>query len=208
MRKLYIFLLIICGLAQGVRSQTLIRMSLTQPPPLSAISGTDTLVCTGHAVILGGVPTATGGSGEYTYMWSPPDGLDDPTSANPVATLTESRSYMLSVTDGQGCQAVGFVSVFINPCLGIDQNGLDQAIKVFPNPSDGIFTIQGLPQFTGDLVHIQVLNQLGQEVFSKTSLPEDLRADLVLDTGLRQPGIYFLRIRLSDRLFSHKLIVR
>ncbi|GAB4333353.1 MAG: hypothetical protein Kow00127_24830 [Bacteroidales bacterium] len=44
--------------------------------------------------------TATGGSGTYSYLWSPADGLDDPTSANPVATPSETTTYTVSVNDG------------------------------------------------------------------------------------------------------------
>jgi hypothetical protein len=196
------------GLSGVSYSQDFIRMNLTQPPQLTAISGVDTLVCTGHQVILGGVPTATGGVGDYLYMWSPPDGLDNPTSANPVATLTESKSYMLSVTDDQGCQAISFVSVFVSPCLGIDQNDINQSVHVFPNPSNGVFTIQGLDAHSNKLLGIEVLNQLGQMVFSKPCRPGDLFTDITLDTGIREPGIYYLRITLTDHLFSKRLIVR
>lgn len=208
MQKLYIIILLGLGMFKLGYGQSVIRMNLVQPPPLNAISGSDTLVCTGHPVILGGSPTAIGGAGDYLYMWSPPDGLDDPTSANPVATLTESRSYMLSVTDGQGCQAIGFVSVYINPCLGIEQRGLTSMIRVFPNPSEGIFTIQGLSQVYGDNAEVIILNPLGQVVYQKIALPEEIRSDLIIDTGIRESGVYFLRIRVSEQLFSQKLIVR
>lgn len=208
MRKLFILILIANGLSGLSYGQGFLKMNFTQPPALTAIAGQDTLVCAGHPVILGGVPTATGGTGDYLYMWSPPDGLDDPTSANPVATLTESKSYMLSVTDERGCMAVGFISVYANPCLGINQNEISRPITVFPNPSDGIFIIQGLGSQSGKVLKIEVFNQLGQAVFSRNCNPGDLIADYELDTRIEEPGVYYLKISLSDRLFSQRLIVR
>lgn len=44
--------------------------------------------------------TATGGSGNYTYLWSPASGLSDPTIYNPVASPMETTTYTVQVNDG------------------------------------------------------------------------------------------------------------
>lgn len=41
-----------------------------------------------------------GGSGNYTYSWSPATGLDDPNIANPVANPISTTQYSLTVDDG------------------------------------------------------------------------------------------------------------
>ena len=43
---------------------------------------------------------AMGGSGEYSYQWSPTTGLSDPTIADPVATPMETTTYTVTVDDG------------------------------------------------------------------------------------------------------------
>jgi hypothetical protein len=43
---------------------------------------------------------ASGGTGNYTYDWSPPAGLDDPTSATPFASPAGFVSYTVTVDDG------------------------------------------------------------------------------------------------------------
>jgi hypothetical protein len=43
---------------------------------------------------------AMGGTGNYTYEWTPEDGLNDPTIANPVATPDETTTYYVIVNDG------------------------------------------------------------------------------------------------------------
>ncbi len=41
-----------------------------------------------------------GGTGSYTYLWSPVESLDDPTVMNPIATPTETTMYTCEVNDG------------------------------------------------------------------------------------------------------------
>lgn len=208
MRKFIILLVIANGLCSANFGQGFIQMIFTQPAVLTASAGHDTLVCMGHPIILGGNPTASGGDNAYLYLWSPPDGLNDPTSSNPTATITESKSYMLSVTDAQGCQAVSFISVHADACTGIDYNNLNQVLTVFPNPSNGVFSIQGISSLNGKLQRIEVINELGQILFTRSFGPSDLVSDFEIDTKIKEPGIYFLKISLTDRLVSQRLVVR
>jgi hypothetical protein len=62
-------------------------------------AGLPRTICEGVPTTLGGSPTASGGSGTFTYLWTPSFGLDDATSSNPVATTNTTRTYTLNVTD-------------------------------------------------------------------------------------------------------------
>jgi hypothetical protein len=205
MRKFLILLVIANGFCGPNYGQRFIEMNFNQPALLSATAGQDTVVCAGNPISLGGNPTASGGSNSYIYLWSPPEGLNDPTLSNPTATITESTSYMLSVTDGQGCQAVSLITLYIDPCLGIHENNLDQTLIVFPNPSNGVFKIEGISSFNGKLQRIEVLNQL---VFMEIFGSGDILSDFEIDTKIREAGIYILKVSLSDRVVSQRLIVR
>ncbi|AFM04555.1 fibronectin type III domain-containing protein [Bernardetia litoralis DSM 6794] len=55
-------------------------------------------ITSGSNVTLAGV-AATGGSGTYTYAWTPVVGLNDPTILAPTATITSNVTYTLTVTD-------------------------------------------------------------------------------------------------------------
>ncbi len=76
--------------------------------------GSDTL-CTGGGILLGGNPTAIGGTAPYTYSWAPITGLTSSTIANPFATITGSTTYILTVTDSLGCQNSDTVYVLFSP---------------------------------------------------------------------------------------------
>lgn len=50
----------------------------------------------------------------YHYQWLPPDGLDNPNSPHPIATVGQSTSYTVIVTTQQGCQATTDVNINIS----------------------------------------------------------------------------------------------
>ena len=79
-----------------------------------------------------GVPTNLNplGSARFTYQWSPPDNLDDPTSPNPAAMVTESTTFSVTITDiATDCQFTGAVRVNI---IGDILNDLPDSIFACP----------------------------------------------------------------------------
>lgn len=70
------------------------------------------------------------GSTRFTYLWSPPDNLDDPTSPNPTAKISESTAFSVTITDlATNCQAIGSVRVII---IGDILNKLPDSIFACP----------------------------------------------------------------------------
>src|SRR6266699_1836857 len=76
--------------------------------PLPVISVNSPTICTGANAQL----NATGGT---TYVWSPATGLSNPNISNPVANPTSTTSYMVTVTDANGCMNTAPTSVIVNP---------------------------------------------------------------------------------------------
>ena len=83
-----------------------------------ADAGPDRSICAGSSVIIGG--TASGGTPPYTYSWDPPDGLSDPTVAKPIATPATKTTYVVTVTDANGCQDTDTVEVDLSAELEVD----------------------------------------------------------------------------------------
>ena len=82
---------------------------------LAASAGPNKNICSGSGVVIGGSSTATGGSGTYTYSWSPSTGLNDATLANPTASPTSTTPYTVTVTDSFGCTtATSSMTVGVN----------------------------------------------------------------------------------------------
>jgi PKD repeat protein len=98
-------------------SQTMTVNVLTPP---TAIASGDTSGCPGDTIQL----SATGGG---TYSWAPAGALINPTSANPTFVVTSSRTFILTVTDGNGCTDTDTMIVTANSSPSI-WAGADQTI--------------------------------------------------------------------------------
>jgi hypothetical protein len=83
-------------------------------PAVTVDAGTDSDLCLGQNITLGGSPTASGGSGSYTYSWtSVPAGFTS-TQSNPVVTpVLGLTTYQVLVTDAFGCQGTAQVDITV-----------------------------------------------------------------------------------------------
>ena len=75
-------------------------VTVTVIPPVVAEAGPDRMMVVGDSCVLDG--SASGGAPPYSYSWSPTDGLDDPSVAQPTASPETTTTYTLSVTDDVG----------------------------------------------------------------------------------------------------------
>jgi len=179
-----------------------ITINIDQPEQVIANAGTDTLICKNHSVILGSEQTAAGGTPDYLYTWSPDQYLDNPTLANPTCTPDESITYILTVTDNNGCTATSYVSVGIDPCLGIPLSYSSSQISIYPNPASDHFIIQGLPTESHEF-EVRVINQLGQTMIQRTINNSSISNDIRIDSKDKlPPGLYFVHIRISKQIFT------
>jgi gliding motility-associated-like protein len=80
------------------------------PPPFCDIAVTkrsDTSICEGSSVNL----FASGGT---NYQWTPKTGLDNPDISNPVATLSATTTYYITVSNADGCSKTDSVKITVN----------------------------------------------------------------------------------------------
>ena len=82
---------------------------LTPEPNFSVEAGVRDTICPGAGTRLG-LPTVPG----YQYHWWPSEGLDDPSTAQPLARPTQSQYYYATVTDTRRvCDHVATDSVWV-----------------------------------------------------------------------------------------------
>lgn len=95
-----------------------------------------------------------------TYLWTPADGLDDPTKLNPVASPTDDITYTLKASSGIGCGFVN-VSVFVRVYKKIviptsfspNGDGLNdywdiEALSTYPKSTMNVFNRNGQKVYT------------------------------------------------------------
>ncbi len=107
-------------------------------PAVTASVSPDTAICQGGSALLGSSPTGSGGTSPFTYSWNPGSGLNNTTSANPIASPSATTSYCVTVTDAVGCSSSTCQTVTVNAGVTADA-GQDRTITECP----GAFTILG-----------------------------------------------------------------
>ncbi len=73
-----------------------------------ADAGDDTFICDNSSIQL----NATGG---VVYAWSPPNGLSDTSISDPIASPISLSTYVLTVTDANGCVDTDSISIDVKP---------------------------------------------------------------------------------------------
>lgn len=76
-----------------------------------AKAGNDTIVCTRSDSTL----IQLNASGGVSYSWSPATGLSDALIAAPLATISSARSYIVTVTDANGCIDKDTLTIVVKP---------------------------------------------------------------------------------------------
>jgi gliding motility-associated-like protein len=127
----------------GCIAEDTVRITINPRPVVNA--GAPDTICAGSIIQLGGTPSASGGTGNYTYTWTPGTGLNSTTTANPLAQPLATETYVLSVTDALGCSNSASVAIRVNQ-NPVANAGTDQTVVACPT---ACVTLGGTPTATG-----------------------------------------------------------
>ena len=137
-----------------------------------------------------GKSTRLSGSGGDSYNWSPASGLDNATSANPVATPEQTTRYTLTVKNQEGCEDTTSVVVTVRQLLVIP--------NAFSPNGDGVndmWEIDNIEYFPG--AEVEVYNRWGNLIFDRTNYQGDWNGTY---RGAPLPvGAYFYVINIPGK---------
>lgn len=158
-------------------------------PSVSAVSSSSALCINESATLTG--------SGANTYSWS-----SGGTATTEIVTPTVTTSYTLTGTDAIGCSNTVVITQSVDAsCVGIQEHQADLSFNVYPNPSSGIVNIE-VQALNNDLIHIQIINQLGQVVLNESTNSKLSSFNIEKLSN----GIYFVILKQNNAVRKLKII--
>ena len=174
---------------QNCLTTNTVSISIYSLTVVNATSDRDS-VCSQETVTL----SATGAQ---TYTWLPYFVSGSSYTISALATL----QYTLQGTDANGCQGADSVRVVVSKCTGIEKNSaLGAMINLYPNPSNGMFTIE-MP-FEGKKV-VKVYTMSGA-LISVAETKEQVQA---MNLQGNAKGLYYIQIDAAGSSMRYKVIV-
>ncbi|HNR17150.1 MAG TPA: choice-of-anchor L domain-containing protein [Chitinophagaceae bacterium] len=163
--------------ARGCTSLTPDDVKVTVTPAVRIFAGKDTVAAINQPVQLQAIELGNAGVTQYT--WSPANFLNDPTVANPIATLPNDFRYTVTGTTPEGCEGMDEIlikaykgpEIYVPSGFTPDDNGLNDVLKPIP---------VGIREFR----YFRVFNRWGQIVFSTQDPNKGWDGRI---NGIRQP---------------------
>ena len=189
----------------------------------TSTAGNDTLLLTDYITVYPTPPFPTITQSGYTltssaassYQWQF-NSVDIPGATNQSYDAQQTGYYSVIITDQNGCVSAGTVYILIE---GIEDIISDAGVLVYPNPTDGVFTIEIFNSIAGsnnDPVSVKLVNALGQIIWSsiesKTVSNSGWSAGnhsikRIIDLSTATPGVYFIEIKGLNLFANQKLLL-
>ncbi|MGK0638555.1 T9SS type A sorting domain-containing protein [Schleiferia thermophila] len=131
-------------------------------------------------------------------------GAGNSSDANPTFTFPQNGVYPVCVTAFNSCGSATYCDT-LKFAIGIAENRLANLLKVFPNPSSGVFSLT----FTDELaaLPIEVTDLTGKLILRREWTSSSGHFDLTLDLSHLPSGSYLLRVHSTAGIINRKLTI-
>jgi hypothetical protein len=163
------------------------------PNPSITVVASKTVMCRKESA-----PTLTA-NGAATYQWDANAG-NAATQTTTISTAAAGNfNYGVTGTDINGCKGTATILLLIKPCTGIDENSLENLVSIYPNPSNGEFTISS----AGNM-DLKLINELGQEI---RIINLTRNNDYKVSVSNLANGIYFVVGQNDQSYVKQKIVI-
>lgn len=171
--------------ANGCTDKDTLVLTLYAVPSINL--GADMTICANN------FPVNLNGPGGYpNYSWS-----NGATTQN--TTGAQAGSYVLTVTNSNGCQDKDTVVIVSNPCLGLAENTTLE-FSMYPNPASDVVFVE--TNVSNSEVVIYSMN--GQALFTqRNSTP-----DFTLNLSDFAEGVYWFTVTSSEGTVNQRLVIK
>lgn len=160
--------------------------------PLPVVSlGPDTVICKPATILL------DAGPGFDFYKWN--DG-----STGQTFTASTTGNYYVIVQDQNGCEGSDTVKITVEICTGVDDNGEQTEIIIYPNPaSDHIsIRIDGIGKRDNNII-FSLFNSLGVNVISQYLRSPETNINIENVIG----GGYYYQLEMDGKIIKRGKII-
>jgi hypothetical protein len=133
-----------------------------------------------------------------SWLWDFADG-NNSALQNPIHTYTSNGTYKVCLTanDVGGCNDSTCHNININVGIYEEQNNI--LINIYPNPTDGIFTI-----VSEKIKSLEIVNVLGEKIWQQTKSCDKMHIDI--DNNPK--GVYFIKVQTAKGVAVKKIIIQ
>lgn len=139
-----------------------------------------------------------------TYSWDFGDGSSS-TAENPIHVYTSPGYFFVSLTVTGPCGMETYSDSILLELVGIDENQLENALEIYPNPNNGTFTLnislEGISTVAATLIDARGVILWNADIQNVNgSASEIINVDVA-------PGIYFMKVSVDDKTILRKVLV-
>jgi hypothetical protein len=170
----------------------------------TADAGPDQAIIEGSSATLGGNPSASGGTGPYTYSWINVTGGSNPNAvSNPTVSPATTSTYMLISTDAYDCAGTDLAMVTVNSLRLSNERSLE--IDIHPNPADDFIFIN-YDLALENQAELTVFDMFGKKTLQQTLSGSQGIVRLITETWAA--GHYLIKINNGVEMTIKKIVVR
>lgn len=162
--------------------------------------GSDTVICHNESIELDADNVGS------AYLWSTGE-TTQKIMVNAEDYEFGIKDFLCEVTNIDGCNNTGEVTVEIKDCTGIDEFGTSIGIDIFPNPNNGIFNLEFNTAENKNL-NIKVVSITGVLVYHKENILVNGSATEQINLNEFAEGIYSVFVSSEEHTINKKLILR
>ncbi|HNY01811.1 MAG TPA: T9SS type A sorting domain-containing protein [Bacteroidales bacterium] len=185
------------SMACPVASDSLV---LTVHPLPQVNLGKDTVACAGAHVLFDAThPNAS------AYLWQPSGKTTPAITVDSAGIGIHSQQITVAVTDQNGCTGTDAATITFKDCSGIqDLPGVK--IHVYPNPSDGLFTVE-ITSAKPQRLDLTLLTNTGSVGYRRTAMEVSTSATEKVDVRSLPAGSYILQVANGEGKVTMKVTV-
>ncbi len=183
----------------GCSNTAIQNITVNALPVISFVA--DTTLCHNEAVILDATNEGA------VYLWS--TGATTPTVEidSTGVGMHGIRTVTVQITSAEGCVKDGASVITFEDCTGVNEiNGISE-LRLFPNPTHGMVTLELFALNQTDL-RITIVNTQGNKVFENSLLEVNGRFSTQINLSNLADGVYFVMIEGNGKIVTQKMVVR